>query len=163
MIISLIVAIGENREIGCHNKLLWNIPEDLKQFKQRTLGHSILMGRKTFESIGRPLPKRENLILTRNPRYEAPGAKVFSHLEEAFSYAKQGKVKELFVIGGEQIYREALAYADHIYLTKVEKSYEADAFFPAFSHLFTPIGEKKSHEANNDTPAWSFQVYKKIS
>lgn len=165
--ISLIAAIGQNRELGARGKLLWHIPEDMKRFKELTTGHPVIMGRKTFESIGRPLPNRLNIVITRNPDYQADGCLIASSVEDAIAkarttpyplLAKEGG-KEVnapsslparhsldeggrrgqgvvFVIGGGQIYKEALPYAQKIYLTVVEQSFpQADTFFPEYGEF----------------------------
>lgn len=126
--ISLIVAMAKNRVIGADNKLPWHLPSDLKRFKALTTGHHILMGRKTFESIGRLLPGRTSVIITRNPRYRVEGALVASSLEQALALSSGDD--EVFVIGGEQIFREALPMANRIYLTEIGRAFEGDVFFP---------------------------------
>jgi dihydrofolate reductase len=129
MRISAIVAMSENRVIGQGNQLPWRLPEDLKRFRAVTLGHSIIMGRKTFESIGRVLPQRENIIISRQVDYVVPGAKVVQSLQEAFQHPHQ-KSDEVFVIGGAEIYRLALPSVDRIYLTLIHKEIAGDAYFP---------------------------------
>lgn len=128
--ISLIIAVAENNAIGKDNALIWHLSDDLKNFKRLTSGHSIIMGRKTFDSIGRPLPKRTNIIVTRNKRLKVEGCEVVYSLEKAFELAseKEGS-EEVFVIGGANIYEQALPFASKVYLTKVHASPEADAFF----------------------------------
>lgn len=130
--ISIIAALGKNRALGLGNELLWPIPDDLKRFKKITSGHPIIMGSKTYESIGKPLPNRTNIILTRNKNYDAPGTIIATSLEEAFEKAGND---EVFVIGGAQIYTLALPYADKLYLTLIEDEKEADAFFPDYSEF----------------------------
>lgn len=125
--ISIIVAVAENNVIGDKNALLWHISEDLKHFKALTTGHPIVMGRKTYESLGRPLPNRENVVVTRQ-EVEIPGCRVVHSLDEAFALFPVGE--EVFVIGGAQIYAEALASADRLYLTRVMHAYEGDTHFP---------------------------------
>lgn len=132
MTISIIAALGRNRAIGYQNQLPWRLPADLQRFKQLTLGHHILMGRKTFESIGRPLPGRTSIIITRQPDYAAEGCLIAHSLEEAIALAQARDEQEAFVIGGADIYAQALPQADRMYLTFVEAEPEADAFFPAF-------------------------------
>lgn len=126
--ISIIVAIASNRTIGADNKLLWHISEDLQHFKSITTGHPVIMGRKTFESLGRPLPRRQNVVITRNASYAPEGVTVVHSLEEALALFPADD--EVFVIGGGEIYREAMHLADKIYLTVVEKDYEGDTHFP---------------------------------
>lgn len=128
--ISIIVAVAHNGVIGDKNALLWHISEDLKYFKALTTGHPVVMGRKTWESIGRPLPNRTNVVLTREER-TFEGACTAHSLEEAV--AMFAPDEEVFVIGGAQIYAEALPVADRLYLTRVEHDYEGDAHFPAWN------------------------------
>jgi dihydrofolate reductase len=128
--ISLIVAMAQNGVIGRGNALPWHLPEDLKHFKATTMGKPMLMGRKTFESIGRALPGRLNLVLTRDPGWSAPGASVVHSVEEAL--ARAGESEELMVIGGAEIYRLVMPFARRIYLTHVQADVPGDAFFPAF-------------------------------
>ncbi|MDR0725631.1 MAG: dihydrofolate reductase [Prevotellaceae bacterium] len=130
--LSIIVAVDENNAIGKDNKLLWHIAEDLKHFRSITNGHPVIMGRKTFESIGKALPGRINIIISRNPQFAAEECIVAPSLEKAINIASEID-ENTFIIGGASIYREALGIADTIYLTVVHSSYDADAFFPAIS------------------------------
>jgi dihydrofolate reductase len=125
------VAAATNGVIGHNNQLIWHLPEDLKMFKRRTTGHVIIMGRKTFESIGKPLPNRTTIIISRNPEYRVEGCITVGSLEEAIAQAQQIEPSEAFVIGGAEIYRLALPLADIVYLTEVLQSFEGDAFFPS--------------------------------
>lgn len=131
MTISILVAASENGVIGRDNQLLWRLPDDLKRFKQLTLGHPMIMGRKTFESIGKPLPGRTSIIVTRSPAYRAEGTLVVHSLEEALAVAGKLDSEEAFIIGGGEIYRLALENnrVDQIYLTLVHADYEGDTFF----------------------------------
>ncbi|MDY0200371.1 MAG: dihydrofolate reductase [Bacteroidales bacterium] len=129
--ISVIVAVAEDNVIGANNNLIWHISDDLKRFKALTTGHSIIMGRKTFESIGRPLPNRQNIVVSRNPNLEIEGCTVVPSLQAAF--ALSAKESEVFVIGGGELYRQALPLASKLYLTKVHKAFEGDTFFPDIS------------------------------
>lgn len=126
--VTIIVAMAKNRVIGKDNKLPWHISEDLKRFKALTMGHPIIMGRKTFDSIGRPLPGRRNIVISRNPALKLPGAEVANSLEDAL--ARCTTEAEVFVIGGQQIYAQALKQADRIEMTEVECEVEGDAHFP---------------------------------
>ena len=130
MIISIIVAVAANNVIGKDNQLLWHLPSDLKYFKQRTTNHHILMGRKTYESIGKPLPDRTSLIITQNKNYQAQGSFVFTDIQKAIEHARADNENELFIIGGAQIYALALPFADKLYLTKIHAPFEGDTFFP---------------------------------
>jgi dihydrofolate reductase len=126
--ISIIAAIANNRVIGINNTLPWHLPEDLKRFRALTMGHHIVMGRKTFESLGRLLPGRNTVIVSRNQNYLVPGALAARSLEAAL--AACGNDKEVFVIGGAQLYREALSRADRLYLTEITADFDGDAHFP---------------------------------
>ena len=125
--ISIIVAVARNGVIGCHNKLIWHIPGDLKRFKEITMGHPIVMGRRTFESIGRALPGRTNVVITRNESFEADGVTVAGSVEEAVSMFDPAE--EVFIIGGEQIYNQTVGIAHRIYYTEVDQTPRGDAFF----------------------------------
>jgi dihydrofolate reductase len=129
--ISLIWAMDENRAIGKDNKLPWHLPEDLKFFKRMTMGHPIVMGRKTHDSIGKPLPGRENIIITRDQHYKRDGCTVLNTINELLDYANQSQ-EEIFVIGGAEIFKELIPRADRIYLTLIHHQFEGDTFFPVF-------------------------------
>ena len=131
MIISLIAAMGRNRVIGKDNSLPWKLPEDMKRFKELTLGKPVIMGRKTFESIGKPLPNRKNIILTRYKNYKAKECIVVHSVEEALKTIKGNE--EVMVIGGEQIFREFLQKADKMYLTFIDEYFEGDTYFPEYN------------------------------
>lgn len=133
--ISIIAVISENRALGKDNKLLWHIPEDMKRFKNITTGHPIIMGRKTFESLGRPLPNRTNIVITRNASFNVAGAVMVSSLDESLEKARQTEKDEIFIIGGGQIFKEAMSIADKLYLTIVQGEYEADTFFPEYGEF----------------------------
>ncbi|MDW7616721.1 dihydrofolate reductase [Peribacillus simplex] len=127
--ISLIVAMDQNRVIGNNNQLPWHLPADLQYFKKVTMGHPIIMGRKTFESIGRVLPGRENVIVTRNPEYKAEGCLVLHDTLEIKTFADNSS-DEVFVIGGAEIFKEILPYTDRLYITVIHETFEGDTFFP---------------------------------
>jgi len=128
--ISLIAVIARNRVIGLNNTLPWHLPEDLKRFRALTTGHHIIMGRKTYESLNRLLPDRITVIVTRNPGYHVPGALVATSLSQAIALCAADE--EVFVIGGAELYREALQLADRLYITTIDAEFEGDAFFPEF-------------------------------
>ena len=130
MIISFVAAMGKNRVIGKNNSLPWAMPADMKRFKELTMGKPVIMGRKTFESIGVPLPKRMNIILTRDHDYGAEGCIVVHSADEALNAAKSAK--EAMVIGGSQIYKEFLPRANRMYLTIIDAGIEGDAYFPKY-------------------------------
>ncbi|MEK7106963.1 MAG: dihydrofolate reductase [Patescibacteria group bacterium] len=143
-LITAVVAIGKNRELGKGGKLLWHIPDDLKRFKQLTLGHPIIMGRKTFESvvgyIGGPLPERTNVVVTKDPNWQYEGVTKASTLESAIEIAKELDSKEIGIGGGASMYEQALPYIDKLYLTLIDADPPAggaDTFFPPYEHLFT--------------------------
>ncbi len=131
MKIAMIVATAANGVIGGDNKMLWHVPEDFAHFKKTTMGHPIIMGRKTWESIGRPLPGRKNVVVTRQTNYEAKGADVVPSLETA--YEMLADVEKVFVIGGGEIYRQALPKADEVWITKIDQVFEGDTTFPELS------------------------------
>ena len=130
MIISLIAALDQNRGIGIANQLPWHLPADLRWFKKVTMGHYLIVGRKTYQSIGKPLPGRRMIVLTRNPALQFEGSLLSSSLSEALQKASEAGENEIFVIGGSEIYRQSLPLADHLYLTRVHASLPADAYFP---------------------------------
>lgn len=135
MKISIIVAIDKNRGIGKQGKLLCDIPEDLARFKRITIGHPVILGRKTFDSIGRCLPQRTNIIITRDKNYKVVGAIVVDSLEKALEEARKIDKDEVFIIGGGQIYNQAINLADKLYLTLINSVFEADTFFPDYSEF----------------------------
>ena len=129
MKITLVAAIASNNVIGKENSLPWNIPEDLKRFKQMTSGHTILMGRKTFDSIGRPLPNRQNIVMTKDENFEQEGIKVINDFDEALELIKESN-EDVFVIGGSKIYELFEPVANSLAITRILKDFEGDAFFP---------------------------------
>lgn len=156
--LSIIVAMGSNRAIGRDNKLLWHLPDDLKNFKALTMGSVMIMGRKTFESIGRVLPGRQTIVISRNPELKIEGAHCVSSFESALELSKSlSSNEEVFVVGGGEIYKMALEHVDKIYLSVVDLSPEADTYFPSFKGL--SLESEKTHEAAQDLPAWKFQVW----
>ena len=137
MKISMIAAIGKNRELGYGNQLIWKISNDLKRFKEITLNHPIIMGRKTYESIGRILPNRTNIIVTRDTSYKIEGAIICNYIEQAIEKAKGERgAEEIFIIGGAQIFEQAIKLADKLYLTLINaEAPMADVFFPDYSEF----------------------------
>lgn len=152
-LISIIAAIGENKELGKDNKLLWNIPEDLKRFKELTTNHPVIMGRKTFESIGKPLPNRTNIVITRDKNFQVKNCLVVHSLEEAIELAKIKDNEEIFIIGGGQIYQQAINLADKLYLTIVKGNFGADTFFPDYSRFKKIVSRK---EGQSDKYKYTF-------
>jgi len=157
--ISFIVAMDQNRVIGKDNQLPWHLPEDLKFFKRVTMGHPIAMGRKTHESIGRALPGRENLIITRQRGYKSEDCTVFYSVEEFVEYCRS-KSDEFFVIGGAEIFRETFPYVDRLYITYINSTFEGDTFFPDFSlnHWVLTSAEKGIKDEKNPYD-YEFRIY----
>lgn len=160
--IAAIVAMAENRVIGVNNKLPWHLPADLHHFKALTTGHAILMGRKTHESIGKPLPNRLNLIMSRDPDYKADGCTTVSSLDDAISETTKHHHTQLFVIGGAEIYQQLMPQVNQLYLTIVHRTVDGDAVFPAIDqHEWEEIDRVK-HEADEKNEfAYSFITMKK--
>lgn len=146
VMVSIIAAMGKNRAIGKNNRLLWHIPEDLKRFKRLTQGHPVIMGRKTFESIlaslGKPLPGRTNIVVTHNAAWNYPGVISAPSIEEALARATELNSGEIFIIGGAQIYEQALPFADKLYLTLIDDEKDGDSFFPPYENNFKIIHEE---------------------
>ncbi|HOP04329.1 MAG TPA: dihydrofolate reductase [Tenuifilaceae bacterium] len=156
--ISIIVAIAENNVIGKNNQLIWHISEDLKRFKLLTTGHCIIMGRKTFESIGKALPKRTNIVVSRNEKYRAEGCQVVNSLETALGLCPN--YDEVFIIGGGELYREALPLAKKLYITRIHRAYEGDTYFPEIDEN-TWIAEsiERKKPADSSEPEYTFVNY----
>ncbi len=150
MKISLIAALGPDRLIGRQNALPWQLPADLRHFKKLTMGHPIVMGRKTHESIGRPLPGRQNIVISRQPEYRADGCTVAHSLSDALAAAKDGD--EVFIIGGAAVYQEALPRADRLHLTLIEGQFEGDTFFPDYDPPRWHELSRDRHEADPSNP-----------
>jgi dihydrofolate reductase len=144
--ISIIVAMDETRGIGKNNQLMWRIPGELPRFKSITMGHPLIMGRKTYASIGKPLPGRTNIVITRDTTQKIEGCVVVGSLEEAISAAEKSEgADEVFIIGGGQIFKEALPFTDRLYLTLVKGDFGADVFFPEYA-MFKKSIEREDHE-----------------
>jgi dihydrofolate reductase len=160
MTVSIIVAMTADRVIGRDNTLPWRLPADLRRFKRLTSGHHLLVGRKTWESIGRPLPGRTMVVITRRRDYRAEGVTIAHSVDEALAVARAAGEDEAFVAGGEQVYREALASADRIYLTLVHATVAGDAFFPEHDPSdWVEVG-REAREADDRNPhALSFITY----
>ena len=163
MIVSLVVAMTKNRVIGRDNQIPWKLVDDLKFFKRITMGKPIIMGRNTYESIGKPLPGRPNIIITRNPEYEVDGAHVVLSIEEAFELAAQltspNEDAEIAVIGGAQIFEKILPVADRIYLTQLNTEIDGDVFFPEFSRGDWQEIARENWPATEANPyTWSITV-----
>lgn len=159
--ISIIAALAENRVIGINNTLPWRLPNDLKHFRRLTTGHAIIMGRKNYESIGKPLPERTNIIITRNRDYRADGCLIAHSLDEAMALAKNDP--EIFVIGGAEIYRTALARSDRLYLTRVHATIAGDTYFPEFDETEWQEISRERHAADERHAFdYSFVVFERI-
>lgn len=159
--VTIIAAIANNNVLGKDNQLIWHIPADLKRFKKETSGHHIIMGRKTFESLGRALPNRVNVIISRNLNYPAPGGCiVVSSLEEALEVAKNDTTP--FIIGGAQIYSEAIKIADKLDITHVYHDFEGDVFFPEIDENIWTLTHQEDFKADETNPFnYSFISYKR--
>jgi dihydrofolate reductase len=159
----LIAALAQNRVIGRDNQLPWRLPADLKHFKALTLGKPIIMGRKTWDSLGRPLPGRLNLVVSRQPGLQLEGAEVFASLEAAIVRAEQWAheqgVDELMLIGGAQLYQQALPLAERLYLTRVELSPEGDAWFPEFDAAAWHCTASETFAPLEQAPAYAFETW----
>ncbi len=163
--LSLIAALGENRVIGVDNSMPWHLPADFKYFKATTLGKPIIMGRKTWDSLGRPLPGRLNLVVSRQAGLQLEGAEVFPSLEAALVRAEQWALEqgasELMLIGGAQLYAQGLEQADRLYLTRVALSPDGDAWFPQIDESLWKLVSDEPHPAADGKPAFSFEVWEK--
>lgn len=158
MTLSFIVAIDQNNAIGNNNQLPWNMPADLKHFKQKTLGKPIIMGRKTYESIGRPLPKRRNIIITRDKKYQVDGCEVFNDIASALNAVQD--CDEAMVIGGANLFQQLMSRADKLYLTVIEHQFTADTFLAPIDFSQWQQIEKHSHKADAENPYdYTFYTY----
>lgn len=160
--ISFLVAMDRNRVIGRNNQLPWHLPEDLKYFKRVTMGHPIAMGRKTHESIGRILPGRENIIITRNPDYKCKGCTVFNSVQDFVQYCRKTE-DEIFVIGGSEIFKETFDYADRLYITLINEEFAGDTYFPHFDKCKWDLVSTQKGVKNEDNPFdYNFNIYERI-
>lgn len=163
MIISMIAAMGKNREIGANNKMMWRLPKEWDYFKKTTLGHCIVTGRKNFEAQGRPLPERTNIVVTRSQDFAAEGVVVVHSLEEAIEYARKQNESELFICGGGQIYSQSVDLVDRIYLTEVEFESEAQVYFPEFDEeKFSKKLVQEELQADDNKFAWKAYLYQRV-
>jgi len=158
MIISIIVAIAENNAIGKGNQLLWRMPADLKHFKNATTGHTVIMGRKTFDSVGKPLPNRRNIVITRNTDLKIDGVEIVNTLEKAVSLCNNDE--EVFIVGGAEIYKMAMDRTDKIYLTVIHGVFDADTFFPEIDLEIWKETEIVDNNADEKNPFdYTFSTY----
>lgn len=166
MKVALIAAFAQNRVVGIDNTLPWHLPEDLKYFKRTTSGKAIIMGRKTYESIGRPLPNRTNIVVSRNPEFKAEGVVTVFTLEEAITHAESvnhiNGVDEVMIIGGAAIYEASLPMADRLYLTHVHANVKGDAYFPEVDlTAWNEVGREDFEKDDSNPFDYSFVVYDK--
>lgn len=159
MLISAIVAVSSNNVIGRDGHLPWHLSADLKRFKAITTGHSIILGRKNYEDIGRPLPNRTNYVLTRNASFEAPGCIVCASLEAALEAARAAGETECFIIGGAAVYREAMPLVQKLYFTRVESDVDGDVFFPKWGEGWSMESEESFPADEKNDFATTFQVW----
>jgi dihydrofolate reductase len=160
MKVSIIVATSENHAIGKNNQLLWHLPGDLKHFKEITSGHTIIMGRKTFDSVGKPLPNRRNIVVTRQP-ITIPGCEVVNSIDAALELCKGEE--EVFIGGGAEIYKQAMKLTDRIYLTIVHRHFEADTFFPEIDRSDWKEVSHEDHQPDHKNPiAYSFITLERV-
>ena len=159
MRVSLIAALAKNRAIGVGNGLPWHLPPDLRRFKALTTGHTLIMGRKTFATLRGPLPWRTTIVVTRREDYAPPGVLVAHSIDEALS---QVEGEEVFVAGGEDIFRQTLDRADRLYLTRIDQDFSGDTFFPEFDESAWRLVEREHHEATAEIPlAYSFEIWER--
>ena len=160
--ISLIAALAQNRVIGIENRLPWKLPEDLAHFKALTLGHPILMGRKTFESLGRPLPGRRNIVITRNSEYQSPGCEVVVTIADAIALCADAE--EVFFIGGAELYAQVIPLVARLYLTEVQIKSQGDAWFPEFDPTeFTETSRVHNLGEKGDSLLFDFVIYDRLA
>lgn len=156
--ITLIVAAAENNAIGINNQMPWHLPNDFKYFKRNTMAHSVLMGRKTFDAIGKPLPDRRNIVITRNANFQGEDIDVANSIQEALLYCRDER--EVFIIGGANIYQQALPLANKVLLTRVHTHIEGDAFFPELPAEEWKLVSSEPHQADDKHAFnYTFEVY----
>jgi dihydrofolate reductase len=158
--LSIIVAADRNNVIGKDNALIWHLPNDLRYFKEKTTGHAIIMGRRTFESVGKPLPNRRNIIITRNPDFKADGCEVVTSLNEALQLVSPDD--ENFIVGGEDIYRQALPLADRVYLTRIDHAFEGDRHFPQLGAEWELTEQTQGIVDDRNAFAHTFQTFTRV-
>lgn len=163
MIISLVVAASQNNAIGKDNQLLWHLPNDLKFFKNITWGFPVIMGRKTYEAVNKPLPGRTNIVVTTNPAWTAETVITVSNLEAAIQKAAETNSKQIFIIGGGEIYKQSMDIADSIYITRVHAELQGDTFFPVIDESKWQLTSNQDFEADEKHAySYSFQIWEKI-
>lgn len=163
MTISLVVAASENNAIGKNNQLIWHLPNDLKFFKNTTWGFPVIMGRKSFESVNKPLPGRTNIVITTNPDWKVETVIVVKNLKDAIQKAAETNSKQIFIIGGGDIYKQSMDIADSIYITRVHADLEGDTFFPEIDRSKWKLTSNQDFEADEKHEySYSFQIWEKI-
>jgi dihydrofolate reductase len=161
MRISIIAAVASNGVIGWRNALPWHLPADLRYFKRLTLGHHLIMGRKTFESVGKGLPGRTTIVVTRSKRFSGKGIRCAASIEEAIDSVR--KDEEVFIAGGAQVYEQTLALADRMYLTRIHQEFQGDTYFPDFDESQWTLASRQDHPSDDEHPySFSFLVYEKV-
>lgn len=164
--ISIIAAIGKNNELGKNNALVWSMPNDLKYFREKTSGHPVIMGRKTFEAIGRPMQNRRNIIITRDVDYKKEGIEVVHSLEESLNLVRNeiANGEEIFIIGGEEIFKQSINIADRLYITHINATdKDADTFFPEIIPIVWNEISHEEHKKDSVNPFdYSFSVYNRF-
>jgi dihydrofolate reductase len=158
MIISLVAAVSDNNVIGYKNRVPWRMPADVKFFKNLTMNHTVIMGRKTYQSLDKPLSGRINIVISRNKDFLPAGCLVASSFEDALNLCNENE--EVFIIGGEKIYRSSIAFADKIYLTRIHADFEGDTYFPEINHAHWIVEKSVRYEPDEKNPyPWSFILY----
>lgn len=165
MVVSLIAAADEKNVIGHAGSMPWGVSlkADLKFFKDKTVGHAVIMGRKTYESIGRPLQNRTNIIVSRQTGFSAPGCSVVDSLEQALDVARGLNETEAFIIGGQSLYEQGLKFADKIYLTRVHGEFRGDTYFPSLGPEWKKTEEEKHQKDDNNSIDYTFQTWNRIT
>ena len=162
MIKSIIAAKSDNNVIGKDNDLVWHMPADLKFFKNRTQGHWVIMGRKTFEAMNGPLPNRTHIIITRQSDYQVKGSYVTNNVDDAFRIAEQQGLEEVFILGGAEIYAQTMNKADRMFITEIKSTFEGDTFFPEIDTRYWKEVSRDKHEADEKNPhPYAFVEYRK--
>lgn len=163
MILSAIVAISNNNVIGKDNELPWYLPADLRYFKKITIDHPVIMGRKSFEAIGNPLPKRTNIVITRDPYYLSSNILIAHSLGEAINLARETSPEEAFIIGGAEIFEIALPHLDRLYITEIHADFDGDTFFPEWDRTEWNLVSQEAHRSDKKNEFdYSFKIYERI-
>ena len=162
MIVSSIVAVAKNGVIGKNNEMPWYLPKDMRYFKKKTINHHVIMGRKNFEAMGNPLPKRTNIILTRDPFYISSSCIVAHTIEESLSIAFENEEEEVFIIGGGEIYKQSMDYWDRLYITEIDEEVDGDVFFPPVNYEEWTLVSEEAHQKDENNPFdFVFKVYER--